>query len=272
MAAVAATAAAAPPTTTLILGGTGNTGKRLVEQLLERGQNVKVIVRSHERFHQFIPPHSALEVVESSILDTMDEKDLISCVSDCDAIVSCLGHNMTFQGMFGEPKRLVVDTMKHVCGAIKTIHENNANLNSSGSSSSSPIRPVKVILMSSIGVTNPDGKDAIRPLSERMALSIIRALLPPHKDNEEAAAFLHDLNSMGMEQEQGIIEWVAVRPDNLIEGHVSSYTVHERPQKGLFVGGETTRANVAHFMADLILDQSLWKKWMSQMPVPMNDA
>lgn len=120
--------------------------------------------------------------------------------------------------------------------------------------------------MGSNGVANPKGTDDIRPLKERFVLSLVRAFTPPHRDNEAAAAYLSE--KIGMETSN--IEWVVVRPDGLIEGDVSKYEVFEKPLPGLFGGGETTRANVAHFMKELILNNETWKKWLYQMPVPEN--
>ena len=53
-------------TTTLILGASGMTGRRLVEQLLAEKQNVKAIVRSKERFKEIIPDNEKLLVIEST--------------------------------------------------------------------------------------------------------------------------------------------------------------------------------------------------------------
>jgi nucleoside-diphosphate-sugar epimerase len=238
-------------TTTLILGGTGNTGRRLIELLLLDQQHVRAIVRSKERFHEIIPQNDCLQVIEADVLD-MEDGDFENCVQGCDCIVSCLGHNMTFKGMYGQPRRLVTDAIKRSCGAIKKTQ---------------PTKPVKIILMGSNGVANPDGMDDVRPSGERALLSVIRALVPPHSDNEKAAAFLS--NEIGVDDAN--IEWVVVRPDELIEGVVSKYDVFAKPQQGLFGGGQTTRSNVAHFMGDLIMKDEIWNKWLYQMPVPMNE-
>lgn len=44
------------------------------------------------------------------------------------------------------------------------------------------------------------------------------------------------------------------------------YTVHETLQNGLFNAGTTTRANVGHFMADLVTDQIVWSQWKGKFP------
>jgi nucleoside-diphosphate-sugar epimerase len=236
--------------TTLVLGATGATGRHLVGKLLEAGQSVKVIVRSKAKISELIPDNDKLLIVESAVLD-MQDSQFQECVNGCDCIVSCLGHNMNLKGMYGKPRKLVTDSVKKVCTAVKNSH---------------PDTPVKIILMGSNGVANPDGSDNLRPLSERALLGVIRTLVPPHSDNESAAAYL----SVDVSEKDPDVEWVVVRPDELIEGSVSSYEVLSKPGKGLFGGGKTTRANVADFMADLILNDATWNQWKYQMPVPSN--
>jgi hypothetical protein len=87
-------------------------------------------------------------------------------------------------------------------------------------------------------------------------------------DNEKAADFLR--TEIG--QNDGVIEWAAVRPDGLIdESEVSEYDVHSSPTRSaLFDAGTTSRINVGHFMSDLITDHDTWIKWKGQMPVIYN--
>ena len=68
------------------------------------------------------------------------------------------------------------------------------------------------------------------------------------------------------------IEWIAVRPDTLInEGEVSKYTVHPSPIKSpIFDAGKTSRINVADFMVSVLKDEELWKKWKYKTPVIYN--
>jgi hypothetical protein len=56
----------------------------------------------------------------------------------------------------------------------------------------------------------------------------------------------------------------------LVDANVSPYDVIESPATGLFTGRPTTRSNVAHFMTQLIEDESLWDTWKFNMPVIMN--
>lgn len=75
--------------TTLVVGASGATGRLLVEQLLERGQQVRIIVRSTENLPENIVKHENLSVIQASVLDLSDV-EMIQHVSGCDALVSCL--------------------------------------------------------------------------------------------------------------------------------------------------------------------------------------
>jgi hypothetical protein len=61
-----------------------------------------------------------------------------------------------------------------------------------------------------------------------------------------------------------------VRPDSLVDADVSPYDIEPSPTTTIFSGRPTTRANVAHFMAELIDNDDLWRTWKFQMPVIMN--
>ncbi|MCK5197273.1 MAG: hypothetical protein KAR21_02925, partial [Spirochaetales bacterium] len=71
-----------------------------------------------------------------------------------------------------------------------------------------------------------------------------------------------------------MVEWVAVRPDNLVnEENVTKYKVYPSPiRSAIFNAGQTSRINVGHFMADLITEENVWNKWKGQMPVIYNVA
>ena len=73
-------------------------------------------------------------------------------------------------------------------------------------------------------------------------------------------------------QKNSRIEWVVVRPDNLInEDNVTEYEAHPSPTRSaIFNPGKTSRINVGHFMATLIIERDVWDKWRGQMPVIYN--
>ncbi len=239
--------------TTLVVGASGATGQHLVPQLLKQGQHVRVVVRSAEKLPESFRNDSRLTIIEASILNLTDA-EMAKYVAGCNAVASCLGHNLTFKGVYGKPRRLVTDAARRLCTAIK---ENK------------PEKPVKYVLMNTTGNRNRDLNEPIS-FAQKCVIALLRLLLPPHVDNEKAADYLR--TEIG--QKNQFIEWTAVRPDSLIdESNVTEYEVHPSPTRSaLFDAGKVSRINVAHFMADLIGNDDLWKKWKGQMPVIYSTA
>ena len=92
--------------TVVVVGASGATGRLLVEQLVNRGLNVKVIVRSTDNLSNDLKNHPNLFIVHASVLDLSDA-DMALHTKGCDAVASCLGHNLTFKGMYGQQRLLV---------------------------------------------------------------------------------------------------------------------------------------------------------------------
>jgi nucleoside-diphosphate-sugar epimerase len=239
--------------TVLVVGASGATGRLLVQQLLDRGLNVKAIVRSPNGVPGIFTSQGRLAVIQGSVLDLSDA-DLAEHVAGCVAVASCLGHNLTFRGIYGPPHRLVTDTARRLCRAIQ---QNN------------PPQPVKYVLMNTTGNSNRDLQERIS-FGQKIVIGLLRLLLPPHVDNEKAADYLR----VQVGQKDEAIQWVAVRPDNLIdETQVTGYDVVPSPTRSaIFDAGQTSRINVAHFMADLIADDEVWARWKGQMPVVYNQT
>ncbi|MBT3187981.1 MAG: SDR family oxidoreductase [Anaerolineae bacterium] len=235
----------------LIVGASGATGRLLTEELLNRGQSVKVIVRSPKKLPAAIRNHENLSVIHASILDLSDA-ELAQHVQGCNAVASCLGHNIDFKGMFGHPRKLVTDVARRLCGAIKA---------------NTPHESIKFVLMNTTANSNRDLNEPVS-FAQKCVIGLIRLLLPPHVDNEQAADYLR--TQIGSKDH--LVEWVAVRPDGLIdETEVTAYDVHPSPiRSAVFDPGQTSRINVGHFMADLITEDSIWQKWKGQMPVIYN--
>ena len=236
----------------LVLGATGATGKQLVQQLLKMKQEIKVIVRSPEKIRGDWKNNPNITIIEASI-SKVSIDDMAEYLQGCDAIVSCLGHNLNFKGLFGKPRRLVTDAVRLSCQAIQQI---------------APKQPVKIILMNTTGNRNRNLQEPYS-IGEKIVMGLIRLLLPPQKDNEEAAELLR--KEIG--QNEPNIEWVAVRPDGLInENEVTDYTLHPSPIRSpIFDAGQTSRINVGNFMARLITEDDLWQEWKGRMPVIYNN-
>ncbi|MEQ8688497.1 MAG: NAD(P)H-binding protein, partial [Imperialibacter sp.] len=94
----------------LVVGASGATGKQLVKQLLSKGHEVIIIVRSTESLPGLWQNDLNLTIVQASLLHLVEER-LEEYVQDCQGIVSCLGHNLTLKGIFGEPRKLVTDAV-----------------------------------------------------------------------------------------------------------------------------------------------------------------
>ena len=227
------------------------TGRRLVEQLLGKNYKVRIIVRSSHKLPVDIVENPNTMTIEASVLDLTDE-EVTEHVKDCDAVVSCLGHVMNFKGIFGEPKKLCTDATRNLCNSLEK---------------HSLPKPTKFILMNTVGVQNPDLEEK-RNWFERGLLTLLHHTLPPHRDNETAAEYLH--KTVGKENKS--IEWCCVRPDSLINAEVSPYDITESPTTGILNGRPTTRSNVAHFMTELIENAELWSTWKFKMPVIMNSS
>ena len=237
--------------TVLVVGASGATGSQLVEQLLIQNHTVKVIVRSPEKLPESWKTNDNLQIIAASVLELTDSK-MRNIVHDCQAVASCLGHNLTFKGVYGQPRKLVTDATRRLCNAILS-----NNLQS----------PTKFVLMNTTGNRNRDLNEPIS-FAQKCVIGLLRLLLPPHVDNEKAADFLR--TQIGQNNES--IEWVAVRPDGLInEDNVSDYEIHPSPTRSaIFNAGQTSRINVAHFMAELLTNNNTWNKWKGQMPVIYN--
>ncbi|MFC7522397.1 NAD(P)-dependent oxidoreductase [Parapedobacter sp. GCM10030251] len=237
--------------TSLIVGASGATGKLLVEQLIGAGHRVKAIVRPTGNVPDSWAENAHITLIRSDVTK-MGVDELAGYLKDCQAVASCLGHTMSFKGIFGKPRRLVTDAVRLLCETI---------------SANKPESRIKFVLMNTVGNRNRDLVEHI-PFIQKVVINLLRALVPPHADNENAADYLRA--TIG--QPHSFVSWVVVRPDSLIdEGAVSEYTCYPSPIRSAILNpGKTSRVNVAHFMAGLMTDEAMWRRWEGQMPVIYN--
>ena len=238
--------------TVLLVGGTGRTGRRVLEQLLGRDVDVRAIVRSAERLPAGVARNPTLTVVEADLL-SLSDAELRRHIRGCGVVISCLGHVVSLKGVFGPPRDLVTQATTRLCHAIRAAQ---------------PATPVKFILMSSVSVHRPGGLDTRRGAFEKAFVWMLRGLLPPARDNQQAADFLQER----IGPSNPFVQWAVVRPDTLLEGDVSEYTVHEGLVSSLFAPGQTSMANVAHFMCELVTSPKTWATWRGKAPVVVNAA
>ena len=242
-----------PTLSVLVLGGTGATGRLLVTKLLHDGHQVTVIVRTPDRLPETIISHQHLTIVQGTALEMTDE-ELTNTLAQCDAVVSCLGHTISFRGIFGSPRKLVTNSIRRATNTIMA---------------SEPSKPIQLILMSSTGCKNTDANEHTS-IAQRLVIRLLKLLLPPHADNETAHAYLR--SKIGSNNPH--IEWVIVRPDGLVDqNEVTPYDICPSPvRSAIFDAGKSSRVNVADFMATLLSDPKAWAKWAGQMPVLYNKA
>ena len=158
----------------------------------------------------------------------------------------------TPRGIFGPPYRLVTAATRRLCEAVRATR---------------PGRPVKFVLMNTTGNRNRD-LDEKASWAQRCAIGLIRILMPPQADNEQAAEYLR----RGVGPDDPAIQWVVVRPDTLTgEDAVTAHDVHPSPMRcPVFDPGKTSRINVAHLMAKLLDNAETWSRWADRMPVIYN--
>lgn len=234
----------------LVLGASGATGTLVLKRLLDKRVETKIIVRDPVKIPDNHLRNRFLECITGNITG-LEPDEFLSLVSGCDGVISCLGHNITLKGVFGEPNMLVTDTLKKICEAIVTNGQERT----------------KLVLMNTTANRN-NGIGEKYGLPDRVVLSLLYRFLPPQRDNVEAASFL--VNEVGSGDPK--IEWVVVRPDTLVDDeNESEYEIHSSPARSpVFKAGKTSRINVSSFMVSLLFDEKLWERWKFQMPVIYN--
>ncbi|MBK7227365.1 MAG: SDR family oxidoreductase [Ignavibacteriales bacterium] len=232
----------------LVLGASGATGKLVVQQLLNKNIQVRVVVRESAIIPNQISDDKSIEVIKGNINDFEIAK-IKDLVKDCDSIICCLGHNISFKGILGPPHKLVYNTVVKIIDALQ----------------SNELNP-KFILMSTTAYTNRKSGE-VNTFGEKIVFSLLKVLLPPHKDNMLAAD--HLVYKLGSKTN---IDWVAVRPDSLFdEENVSEYEIHNNKTRSpIFNPGKTSRINVSNFMAELVTNDKLWQEWKHKTPVIYN--
>lgn len=240
----------------LVLGGTGATGQWVVKDLLAHGHNVVALVRHTQTLArstqtlaqsaQCIVEQGQLTQIQGTAL-SLDETILSEQIAKADAVVSCLGHNLTLKGMYGAPQKLVTDSLQRI---VNLTNPNRA-------------LPLKIVLMNSSGVRNLDQPEPVS-CGQHIVLGLLRVLIPPHKDNEHAANYLRT-QCVNLSH----IQWVSVRPDSLVNSDtVSHYELHPAPTRSaIFDAGKVSRINVANLMSRLVREEALWETWRGKMPV-----
>ncbi|WP_028672484.1 NAD(P)-dependent oxidoreductase [Saccharospirillum impatiens] len=239
-----------------IAGSTGATGRHVTNLLLQQGHQVVTVARNTAALNKEISLYPQLEVKVGSLLELADD-ELDNLISGCDGVISCLGHNLTFKGIYGAPRLLCREAVERISRSIIRTRRQHAGKRP----------PTMFLLMNTNGNRNRDLAEKLSA-GDRLVIGIVRLLLPPHRDNELAAEFLR--KDIG--QNHPDIRWVVVRPDGLVNiDQVSDYQSFPSPVRGVvFNSGQVSRINVAHFITTMACDASEWQKWEGRMPVVYN--
>jgi nucleoside-diphosphate-sugar epimerase len=231
----------------LLLGGTGRIGNLVLTGLLAREKTVKCIVRSKDRLKPGQADHHCITIVEADFASfSVDEmKNHLSGVS---AVISCLGHNMTFSTIVFE-ELFVFKSARNVIDAINALQ---------------PSSPIKFVHLSTVGIMHPDGRDTqTRGWLERILLGSIYYLIQPLRDNQETVDYLHAMPP------SNYVEWVALRPGDFADGPAGEYVL--RSSSSIFDKDNVTNMpNTAAALVELSSNPELWSTWKNKMPIIVN--
>lgn len=93
--------------TIAVIGGTGKSGKYLVQKLLQKQYRLKVLVRNPDLFTLQNP---LIEVVKG---DARDENAVHSLIGQCDVVISTLGQPKGEKTIFSDATSNVIKAMHH---------------------------------------------------------------------------------------------------------------------------------------------------------------
>ena len=103
----------------LVLGASGATGKLVVQQLIKNNIDVRIVVRESAIIPIHVSKNNTIEIIKGNINDFEIAK-IKDLVKDCDSVICCLGHNISFKGIFGPPRKLVYNTVVRIIEALQS--------------------------------------------------------------------------------------------------------------------------------------------------------
>ena len=209
----------------LLLGATGRTGKEILQQALQAGIAVNVLVRDSSKVKII---DKALRIIESK---TLDKTALRKAMKDCDAVISALNisRNSDFPwSSLRTPKTLLSDTLHNV---IEIARE---------------LTIKRIIVLSAWGV-HETRKDI--PFWFRWLISFSN-IGAGYRDHERQEALLEASN----------LDWTSIRPVGLtnFKGSKPILTtiINNSPKPNLII----SRSNVAHYVLEVYRDKSYIKQ------------
>jgi len=253
----------------LVVGSTGATGKHVVRMLLERGDTeVVAVARSKEKLMGLVNPENTNDekmknlVVKETTIANIALEELRGLIKECSAVVSCLGHNLDWKGIYRDGY-FVKESAEKITSVMPEQQE------------------CRFVMMGSDGVAHPDGKtDPKRSRLTRAVIWLLRMLVPPVVDNELAALHLYQHTLQNPSSSCG---WTIVRPGDLFDrddadiypvvnnkaDKQNGYEIFDHPQGSLFGDNSAARSDVAEFMVELVTmeEKAFQKTYNHKMPV-----
>ena len=86
--------------------------------MLSKGSTVTAIVRSEAQLPAQARGHQLLTtIIAPDGHLALSDAEMAEHLRGCDAVISSLGHNLTFKGLYGAPRQLCTDTVRQICRA-----------------------------------------------------------------------------------------------------------------------------------------------------------
>jgi nucleoside-diphosphate-sugar epimerase len=207
----------------LMIGGSGRTGKLIIDEALSKGHRITALVRSATS----IPPQENLTIVEGTPLKLEDIESafLADRASSPTAVVVALNARRVSDSPFAAPSadtppRMMADS---VANAIRAMKKHGAR---------------RIVIMSSVGTGDSFA-----------SLNFIMRYIFRHTNMSHQ---LVDHNAVDAETRAAGVDFVIVRPVMLADGGSAKVKVYPDNAEGSGFMPKVTRASVATFMVDAL--------------------
>lgn len=214
----------------LVLGATGGTGQRIVQEALAQGYKVTALVRSLTKGEAIFPNIKTL-FPELKLIqgDALDREAVAGALSGCDGVISALGtglslfHEVT---VLSDATRTMIEAMRQ-----QSVH--------------------RLVCITGMGAGDSRGHGGF--IYDRLILPFVLGKIYRDKDRQEAEIRASNL------------DWTIVRPSYLTNGPATS-NIRVTTNLAGIRGGSIARADVANF----VVGEFLQKKWLHKSPLITN--
>jgi uncharacterized protein YbjT (DUF2867 family) len=219
----------------LVLGGSGRTGRQIIDIALLQNHTVTTLVRNASS----MTAQTGLTIIAGSPLNQADiELSMNESPTRPEAVIVALASVRTSDSPFSKPTsppRLMTDSHINTIATMKKLGIK------------------RIITVSAYGVRDSNSK-VFWPT--RMIL------------NHTNISFAYeDHNALDTIVKNSGLEWTLVRPVMLVDGEESSVTVFGEQGKGAGIMPKITRRSVARFIVETALERG---EWIAMTPVIAN--